>query len=221
MIGRPAIFMNGSVQKAPPGFQDMSQAIPAANATAAGVNLTASEILSGWIQRSNGGGAGYTDVFPSADSILALLTDAGVGDCFDLWYQNTVAFLMTFGATPTGFVVGTGTLNVAASTTRLYRLTILSTKPQTILVGNNTNASAILTGFTPAQLATIMPGMGVTGTNVAAAAVVLGVQYGDGTNSPTTGGTVTVSGVSTGTNSNIPFTFFPRIRIDALGTLAA
>lgn len=221
MLARPAVFMNGALGRAPAGVQELCQAAPIANATAAGVTLTAAEIVSGWIQRSNGGGAGYTDVFPPATDIIALLPDAAVGDCFELYYQNTVAFLMTFGATPTGIVAGVGTLNVAASTTRLYRFTLLSTKPTVILVGNNTNANKIYTGFTAAQLANVMPGMGVSGTGVGASAVVVGVTPGDGTTDVTTGGKITVDVNSTSTNSNIAFTFFPRIRIDALGTLAA
>ena len=210
----------GLGQRANSGDVLLTQLVPVANATAGNVTLTAQEILSGWIQRSNGGGAAFTDTWPSADSIILGMSDCQVGDCFQLWYQNTVAFLSTFAA-GTGIISGTGTLNVAASTTRLYMCTILANKPQKILVGNNTNASAILTGFTAADLASIMPGMGVTGANVPASTTVLGVTPGDGTNDPSTGGKVTMSANATGTNAAISFTFFPRIRVDGLGTLAA
>lgn len=220
MLSRAAVFLGGQVGKAQAGVQAMSMAQPIANATAAGTTLSAQEITSGWIQRSNGGGAGFNDTWPSADSIIQAIPDCAVGDCWDLWYQNTVAFAMTFVA-GTGIISGTGTLNCAASVTRLYRHTILSNKPQSILVGNNSNGTAILTGFSAAMLATIMPGMGVTGTNVQANAVVLGLNYGDGTTNASTGGQVTISSNCTGTNLNIPFTFFPRIRLDALGVLAA
>ena len=62
-------------------------------------------------------------------------------------------------------------------------------------------------------MANIMPGMGVTGTNIGASAVVLGM-------SPEAG-TVTVSVASTGTGTNIAVTFNPRAQIDSIGVLAA
>lgn len=218
MFRRAHVSIAGPTARANAGDTLMSQLVPVTETTAGNVTLTAAEILSGWIQRS-GPGAGFTDTWPTADSIISQMPDVQVGDCFQLIYQNTVAFAMTFAA-GTGIVSGTGTLNVAASVTRIYYHTVLSNKPQSILVGSNTNASAVLTGFTAAQLATIMPGMGVTGTGIAANSVVLGVtgptNSGNGAD-----GTVTLNNNCTSTNANIPFTFFPRIRLDAIGTLAA
>lgn len=206
------------------GSPVLSQLSPVNNATAAGTTLTAQEILSGWIRRSNGGGAGYIDTWPTADSIIAAMTASGlgpsVGDCFQVIYQNLVAFLST-NALGTGIIAGTGTLNIAASTTRLFFLTLLATKPSVVLVGSTTNTNPNLRGFTAAQLAGVMPGMGVTGTGVGASAVVLGVVPGDGTADLVTGGYVVVSVNSTATASVIAMTFFPRIRLDAIGTLAA
>ncbi len=219
MHGRAIVQIGNLNTPNPPGVPQLSQAAPTQETTAGAASLTANQITSGWLQRS-GPAAGYADTFPTADSIIQAMNQPAVGDCFDFWYQNTVAQAMTY-TTNTGLVAGTGTLNVAASVTRLYRFTLLATKPQVILVGNNTNASAVLTGFTAAQLASVMPGMGVTGTNVAANSVVLGVTPGDGTSDATTGGRVTLNNNCTGTNSNIAFTFFPRIRVDSLGVLAA
>lgn len=218
-MARAMLKEGGMAHQADAGQTLYSQAIPSVDATAGSSVLTAAMVTSGWLQRSGPAGA-FNITWPSADSIILALGDTQVGDQFDFYLQNLVAFLGTFIA-GTGIVSGVGTLNVAASTTRLYKMTILSNKPQTILVGNNTNASAILTGFTAAQIATIMPGMGCTGANVQAAAVVLGVAAGDGTADPVTGGKVTLSSNCTGTNLNIPFTFFPQIRLDGLGTLAA
>jgi hypothetical protein len=62
---------------------------------------------------------------------------------------------------------------------RFICIRCLSTK-RTILVGNQVNATAVLSGFTPMlRLLTIEPGMGVTGTNIAANSVVLGVTPSD------------------------------------------
>lgn len=212
------------MQDLPGGSPLLSQLTPVANATAAGVTLTANEILSGWIRRSNGGGAGYTDVWPSAAEILAAMVAGNlgpsVGDCFKVIYQNTVAFLST-NSLGTGLVAGTGTLNVAASTTRIYYLTILATKPSVILVGATTSGNPNLRGFTAAQLANVMPGMGVSGTGVGASNYVTGVVAGDGTADLVTGGYVVTNVNSTATGNPIALTFFPRIRIDSIGVLAA
>lgn len=217
MFARAQITQGGMDSRAGPGTPLLTQLIPAANATAAGTTLTANEILSGWLIRSNGGGAGYSDTFPTADSMISAMNSAAmgpsVGDCFKFVFQNTVAFLMTF-VTNTGLVSGTGTLNAAASTTRTYLFTLLSTKPTVTIPGvTTTSGNKFLTNISAANLATIMPGMGVAGTGIGASALVVGV-------SPDAG-TCTVDVNSTATADNISVTFNPRIRLDSWGTMAA
>lgn len=219
MFARSLIRNDGMQGEAPAGVPTLCQYTPQTNTTVGAAALTAEQILSGWLQRSGPAG-GFVDTWPAASSIIAAMEAAGsspqVGDCFDFWYQNTVAQAMTFAA-GTGIVSGTGTLNAAASVTRFYRHTILSNKVQAIGVVSTTNANAVLTNVPTAFLQNVMPGMGATGTGIGASAVVLGVAYND-----TTGlGTITLSVNSTATADNIPVTFFPRIRLDSLGTLAA
>jgi hypothetical protein len=216
MFARPMV-KTGQEAPASPGQPSLSQLIPAANATAAGTTLTANEILSGWLQRSNGGGAGYTDVFPSVDSLITALAAGGcapgVGDCFRFIFQNTVAFLMTYSA-GAGLVAGTGTLNVAASTTRIYFITFLSPKNTVTIPGvTTTTGNKFLTNISAAAMANVMPGMAVTGTGIGASALVVGTAP--------DAGTITVDVNSTATADNIAVTFAPRARIDSIGVLAA
>jgi len=215
MFARARVGGGSLMEAAGPGQPILSQMVPTTNVTAGSATLTANQLLSGYLQRS-GPGAGYTDTWPTADGLISAMLAAGlgpqVGDQFPLIYQNTVAFAMTFAA-GTGIIAGVGTLNVAASVTRIYYHTLLSTKPQTILVGNEVNTDATLNGFTAAQLATIMPGMGITGTGVPALTTIIGV-------SPDAG-TIEMSANATATNNLIAFTIFPRIRLDSIGTLAA
>jgi len=216
------MFVRGMVRAgmegpANPGQPIFHQLIPAANATAAGTTLTANEVLSGWLQRSNGGGAGFSDTFPSVDSLITALNAAGsppgVGDCFRFIYQNTVAFAMTYVA-GAGLVAGTGTLNIAASVTRMYFITFLSTKNTVVIPGvTTTSGNKFLTNISAAQMANIMPGMAVTGTGIGASALVVGCAP--------DAGTVTVDVNSTATADNIAVTFAPRARIDSIGTMAA
>ena len=215
MYSRARVDGSGLGDRAAPGQPILEQLQPQTNVTVGAATLTAAQVLSGWLQRSDPV-AGFIDTFPSADSIIAAMTAGGlgpqVGDCFKFVYQNTVAQAMTFAA-GTGIVSGVGTLNVAASVTRTYFLTLLSTKPTVVLVGTTTNTTLILSGFTAAQVAQVMPGMGVTGVGIGAAAIVTGV-------SPDAG-TINVSVASTATAGNIAITFNPRIRLDSIGTQAA
>lgn len=219
MFQRPMIRADSMGTDAAAGMPSLCQYTPQTNVTVGAATLSAEQVLAGWLQRS-GPVAGFVDTWPSASALIAAMEASGnspqVGDCFDFHYQNTVAQAMTFAA-GTGIVSGTGTLNVAASITRWYRHTLLSTKPQTIIVATTTNANAVLTNVDNNVLRNVMPGMGVTGVGVGAAAVVLGVAYNDATGL----GTITLSVVSTATADNIACTFFPRIRLDSLGSLAA
>jgi hypothetical protein len=194
MLGRPLIQRQGMTVPAfgPGPYLDQKSLV--GNATAAGVTLGIADIFGGILNRTNGGGAGFTDTWPDADTIIAALDNPQVGDSWVLLYRNAVAFAMTFAA-GTGIVSGTGTLNIAASSSRWYLHTVLSNKRTVIIPGSTANGTAVLGGFSNSDIAKVMPGMGVTGTNVGASAVVLGV-----TPSDTPGNaTITVSVNSTGT----------------------
>lgn len=212
MFARPIGQLNNLSQPLGGGVQLYSQDVSVSEATAASTTLTASAITSGWIIRSGAIGAGFTDTWPSADSIIAQLNQPQVGDSWRLIYQNTIAQAMTFAA-GTGIVSGTGTLGAAASVTRIYIVTLLANKRTAIFSCTTTNASKLLTNVPSAQFDNLMPGMGVTGTGIGASAVIVGLSR--DTN------TVTVDVNSTATADNITVTAFPRIRVDSIGTLAA
>lgn len=216
MLARPQVRLGGMVQDATAARPLLDQKAISPNATAAGVQLSAANILSGVLSRTNGGGAGFNDTWPNADDVIATLENPQIGDSWLFIYRNGVAFAMTWVA-GTGIVQGSGTVNIAASSTRLYLHTLLSVKRSTVLVGNQVNATAIISGLSNAQIATIEPGMGVTGTNIAANSVVLGVTPSD----TPLGATITLNNNVTATLNNNPLSFFPRIQVDGLGLMTA
>jgi len=209
MLPRPMGQSAGLVQ--PVNAHVLSQRSWAGNATAGSASLTASDVMQGILNRTGPGGA-FNDTWPSADQLIAAMENPQVGDEFGLLYRNGVAFAMTFVA-GTGIVAGTGVLNVAASISRLYSMTVLANKRTVVGVVTTTNTTLVLTNVPKSVIQQIMPGMGVTGTGIGAAAIVLGVSE--------DAQTVTVSVASTATADNIAVTFFPRVRLDSLGSLAA
>ena len=207
MLPRPMGQIAG--QTVPVNVAVMSQRGIASNVTAGAASLSPSDVMQGILNRT-GPGAGFADTWPSADQIIAAMENPQVGDEFGLVYRNGVAFLMTFTA-GVGIVAGIGTLNCAASSTKLYSHTILSNKRTAIGVCSTTNTDPVLTNVPKDTIKAIMPGMGATGTGIGASAVVLGVSEDKQT--------VTLSVNSTATADNIAVTFFPRVRVDALGVM--
>lgn len=216
MFARAKVMQGNFGTAAGPGTPVLSQLVPATNAVAgAAVTLTANQIISGWLQRTPD--QACTDTFPTVDSIISAMNSGGVGpqvgDSFKLIFQNLAAFAITYAA-GTGFVSGVGTLNVAASVIRTYLITLLSTKNTVSIPGvTTTSGNKFLTNISAANLATIMPGMAVTGTGIGASALVVGVSPDNGT--------CTVDVNSTATADNITVTFNPRARIDSLGVKTA
>lgn len=213
MYGRPAIFKDGQMISALATGPLLDQIGIGTNSTAASTTITVANISQGILNRT-GPGAGFTDTWPDANSIIAAMENPEVGDSWGLWYRNSVAFALTFAA-GVGIVSGIGTLDIAASSTRLYRLTLLSTKPSVIVVASTTNANAILTNIRDADIKNVMPGMGATGTGIGASNIVLGAALG----ATVDAGTITMSVNQTATADNIAVTFFPRVRVDSLGII--
>lgn len=212
MLARPAAFLAGMMAPSPGPRKLLDQWNAfQANATAGNTTLLVADVMNGFLNRT-GPAAPFTDTWPDADSVVAAMDNAQKGDSWILLYRNGVAQAMTFAA-GTGTVSGVGTLNCAASSTKTYMMTLLATKRTKILAGATTNANAVLTGFNNTDLQYIEQGMGCSGTNVGASAVVLGT-----TPSDTPGGaTITLSVNSTGTIALTALTFFPRYQLDALG----
>jgi hypothetical protein len=178
--------------------------------------ITAQQVMGGILYRS-GLTAGRTDTFPTVDSILAAMDNPQVGDSWTLIIRVNEAFALTLTA-GTGMVAGVGTTtSVAASSTRYFKFTLLATKRTTIKIGTTTNADPAITKIPVSDLKDIMPGMLATGTNVGAAAIVLGLQeYIDATDGNRYG-KATLSVNSTGTADNIAVTFTPRVSVDSPG----
>lgn len=210
-MNRAQIDAGGNfIRAALPGDLLLSQAQVASVTTAGSGVWPAAAMLSGFIDRS-GPGAGYADTPDTADNILAACPNLSVGDSFEFTVRNTVAFANTV-AVSTGVELVGGNTAITASLWRDYLMTCLANKRQTILQVNTTNASAVLTGLTQAQADSIMPGMGVTGTNIPASTTVNAVN--------SVAGTATMSANATGTGT-VAATFFPRftLRGTRMGTL--
>lgn len=172
--------------------------------TAGAGTLTAVAVTSGILERT-GPVAAYIDTFPTAEQILLVNPSLNQGDSFSLIFRNTVAFAMT-AAAGVGIVLGTN-VDIIASATREYVLTVLAAGSTTIVQSNTTNASAVVTGLTPTQAALITPGMGVTGSGVPALTTVIGVN--------STTGVITLSANATAT-ATAGLTFFPRIQVEGV-----
>lgn len=171
--------------------------------------ITAAALTNGIVERSGPVGA-FTDTWAAAADILATSPTLSVGDSFTVVYRNLVAFAMT-SAAGLGIVLGTQP-DTPASNARKYLFTVLSTGAQQIFAASTTNANATITGLTPTQAATLMPGMGVTGTGIPASTTLLGVN--------STLGTVTLSANATATGALVALTFFPRIQVEGIYTAA-
>lgn len=102
------------------------------------------------------------------------------GASFRWLYLNQVAQAMTAAAAASSGVILGANVNVAASLVREYLFQIQNGTPQSLVNGNVTNASPIVTGLTLAQTNVISAGQSVFGTNIAASALVASVQPGVG-----------------------------------------
>lgn len=212
MLGRQAQFVAGQMMPSNGPRPTLDQMGIQSLATVGAGQLTVAHISQKILNRTGPVG-GFTDTWPDADSILAAMENPQVGDSWLFVYRNGVAQAMTFAA-GTGIVSGIGTLSCAASSTKLYLHTLLSTKRTTVKICTTTNANKILTNVPNRDIKDVMPGMGVSGTGIGAANVVLGVAEG-----PNDLGTITLSVDQTATADNIAVTFFPRVQLDALGVM--
>lgn len=196
--------------------------------TAGAGTITAAQIATGIVVRTGPTGA-YTDTTDSAANIIAAIAgnniaaDAVQGTSFRVRYLNTVAFAQTLAA-GSGVVLGSGTLNVAASTWRDYLFTILNAGPVYSLASSTTASSPTVTFVLPSGLSAfkvgpapdainISPGMTVSGAGVTAGTTVLSVTMGQGG----VVGVVLSANVSA-TAASTPLAFGPTVRIDSIGS---
>lgn len=95
---------------------------------AAGQNITAAQILAGYIERD--GAAGVSDVLPTAAAFLALVPGMEVNDCRLLIIRNANTDTLTLTAGTNFTIVGTAT--IATVTTAIYMLRKTSSTAVTI-----------------------------------------------------------------------------------------
>lgn len=182
----------------------LTQRSIATDVTAGASTITAAALTRGILRRT-GPGAGFTDTFPSADSLLLAESDLNVGDAFEFTYINGVAFAMT-AAAGEGCVLGSN-VSVAASAIRKYLISILGTGPRQVFQATTTNANATLTGVPTAIVSAVQPGQGLSGTGIAAGAYVLSVNP--------VAGTITMSANATA-SATVAVTSFPRYQVEGL-----
>lgn len=95
---------------------------------AAGQNITAAQILGGYIERD--GAAGVSDALPTAAAVLALLPGMEVNDCRLLIIRNANTGTLTLTAGASFTIVGTAT--IATVTTAVYMMRKTSATALTI-----------------------------------------------------------------------------------------
>lgn len=164
-----------------------------------GAGIWTGTAIAGGIIRRTGPTAAFIDTTDTAQNIMTALrgnSPAPIsmnGLSIELYFANTVAFAHTFAA-GRGVIAGTlgGSLNVAASQTKDYLITIKNdtpeiTMPMTVVSGGTVNfvlppgMTAFKLGPAPDAIQ-ITPGMSVTGvgSTVTAGTVVTGLRYGQG-----------------------------------------
>lgn len=183
---------------------------PATIATNA-INITGQQLGSGFIQRTTTG-AGTDTIDTAANVIAALGGTSGLtpGLTWRIrWVQNA-AFAITVQATAnTGVTVSSGTVN--ASSVKEFLVSVVNGTPARTVLALTTNASAVLTGLSSADLAALSPGMVVTNA-------VAGQQGNTILAVNLTAGTVTMSGNSNATNTTpVSINFSPVITVQGIG----
>ena len=182
--------------------------------------LTAALLLGGIINRTGSVGA-YADTTDSAANIIngmianypyvapntGISSGAAVmsGTTVRLRFINTVAFADTIAA-GTGVTLVNPVVN--ASSVKDFLLTVTNGTPTQVFAGNQTNASAVITGMSQFQTSQLSVGMLVTGTNIQAASTIASIQVGVG---------VTLSLPVTATLALNTLTFSPTVTLTGLG----
>lgn len=217
-LASPVVFDNGMARSMMPGDVLQSNENIQSITNAAGVTLTAAQILSPILIRS--GAVTVSDTTPDANTWLAALTQntfVAAGATTPAGVQISTTYRIRYMNNNTGtltIVAGTnvslaGTTTIATVSFRDYLVTVLNGTPQQVWAVTTTNASAVITGMTAAQTQTISPGQAVSGTGIAGGSTVLSVQPGVG---------CTLSANATATGTLVAVTFAPRIELRGIGT---
>jgi hypothetical protein len=201
-----------------------NETVPAANSGTA-VTLTGALLALG-IYLSSAGSAPTLTLDSAANIVASLAPQFGynqsaslpagtstyqaipAGTSFRLRYIQSTAFAATIQATAnTGVTVNRG--SVPASTSRDFLITIVNGTPVQSYAVNSTSGSAVLSGFTQAQLSTLSPGMIVTNS-------ALNLQGQTISSINIAAGTITMSGNANATAVGTALTFSPVVVVDGL-----
>lgn len=217
MLLAPVVFDGGLQRRLMPGdiVAGYEPAIPATDTTNTTFAYTAAMLLQNTVYVRNPAGVS-NDSWPTADALVSLL-QAGlglaygipVGTSFRLRVINLSANLLTGTVTAnTGVTQVRG--NVPASTSKDFLFQITNGTPLQTCTGiTSVNASAVLTGFTNAQLAALSPGMIVTNAIVGLqGTTILGVNQ--------AAGSVTMSGNANASAAGNSITFSPTYTVSGL-----
>ena len=189
----------------------LGQSIPATIVTTA-ITVTGAQLAAGFILRNPAAPA--TDTIDSAanivNSISSGLGTVGVqnGSSFRVQWIVTTANATTVAATAnTGVTVTRGA--IAASSGKEFLVTITNGTPAQNITANTTSGSAIITGMTAEETALLSVGMIVT--NAVAnlqGQTIISIQPGVG---------VTMSGNANAALANTAISFSPTVLVEGIG----
>lgn len=189
------------------------EVMPATISTVTNLPITPAMLAAGIILR-NPAGVSNENIDTAANIISALSAGLGTsgvapGTTFRCRWVLTTANALTVQATAnTGVTVNRGT--VAASTSKDFLITINNGTPAQSLQAMTTNASAVVSGLTAAQCATLSVGMIVTNAvNNLQGTTIIAVNP--------NAGTVTMSGNANATTTTpTTVSFSPVVTLDGL-----
>lgn len=186
--------------------------IPATNPTT-NITVTGAQLAAGNILRSPAGAS--ADTLDTAANIVAAISSglgtSGLPNGLSWrvrWICTTANAITVAAAANTGVIVNRGA--ILASSAKEFLCTIVNGTPAQTYQVLTTNASAVITGLTAAQTATLSVGMVVTNA-------VAGLQGATIVAVNVTLGTVTLSLAANATNSTpVTISFSPVVQLDGL-----
>lgn len=214
MLLKPVVYDGFSQRNIFPGDTVAGgEVMPATISTVVNLAITTAMLAAGIILR-NPAGVSNENIDTAANIVAGLsagLGTAGIpaGTTFRCRWVLTTANALTVQATAnTGVTVNRGT--VAASTSKDYLVTIVNGTPAQTYQAITTNASAVVSGLTTAQCASLSVGMIVTNAvNGLQGTTIIGVNP--------NAGSVTMSGTANATAATpTAVTFSPVVTLDGL-----
>ncbi len=218
-----AIVFDGGMQRTIETGDVMSTSeptIPATDTTNTTLSYTAANLLSSSVYVRNPAGVS-TDTFPTADALVTALANINgvvgipAGFSFRWSLVNLSANVITTAVTAnTGATLVRGTVAAgaagSAAGTKTFLIQVTNGTPLNICTNiSSTNANAVLTGFTDAQIKALSIGQVVTN-------VIAGQQGNTIIGINAASNSVTMSGNSNTTATGQSFTFSPTYTVTGL-----